>query len=82
MTEPLIDVHKEEKFEFPLMKLIMQRAEEKDISILAAAKEVVPEYALKLNWRDKEYSESLRKEQMAYYEANKKNSLLTKLRNK
>jgi len=32
MAEPIPDKHYEEKFEFPLLKLIKQRAEEKDIS--------------------------------------------------
>ncbi|MFX1266260.1 MAG: hypothetical protein ACFFH0_12815 [Promethearchaeota archaeon] len=36
--------HYEEKFEFPLFKLIKERAEQKDISYNAAADEVVPEW--------------------------------------
>jgi len=34
----------EEKFEFPLWRLIKQRAVEKDISYVKAALEVMPEY--------------------------------------
>ncbi len=45
----------EEPFEFPLMKLIEERAEKDDTSILAAAKKVIPEYAEPLRWRDEEY---------------------------
>ena len=32
MAEPMSDKHYEEEFEFPLWKLIKQRADEKDIS--------------------------------------------------
>jgi hypothetical protein len=75
-----LDVHHEEKFEFPLMRLIEQRAEEKDISILAAAKEVVPEYAAPLRWRDEEYGASLAKQQQEEIAANAQNSLLIRLK--
>ncbi len=44
MAEPTSDKHYEEEFEFPLWKLIKQRAEEKDIGYAAAIVEVVPEY--------------------------------------
>jgi hypothetical protein len=77
-----LDVHHEEKFEFPLMQRIEQRAKEKDISILAASKEVVPEYAAPLKWRDEEYAGSLAKRQQEEIAANAKNSLLTKLKSK
>lgn len=50
----------EEKFEYPLMKLIEERAKEKDISILAAAKVVIPEYAAPLRWRDEDFDEEMR----------------------
>ncbi len=53
-------LHHEEKFEYPLMKLIRERAEQLDISYLAAAKIVIPEYAAPLGWRDDEYSEKMR----------------------
>lgn len=69
MTESLIDKHYEEKFEFPLLKAIIQRAEEKDISIRAAAEEVVPEYAKDLKWRDDDYNQALAKKQQEEKEA-------------
>ena len=37
MPEPMSDKHYEEKFEFPLWKLIKQRAEENDISYVASS---------------------------------------------
>ena len=55
MVEPVSDKHYEEKFEFPLWKLIKQRAEENDISYLDAADEVLPEYMKKIRYRDKEF---------------------------
>ena len=61
MAEPTSDKHYEDKFEFPLLKLIKQRAEDKDISYLAAAEEVVPEYANAIKYRDAEYDRSLLK---------------------
>ena len=44
MPESMADKHYEEKFEFPLWKLIKERAKKKDISYNAAAEEVVPEW--------------------------------------
>ena len=61
--------HYEEEFEFPMMRLIRQRAREKDISILKAIKEVVPEYALKLRFRDTEYNEEIFRKQQKEREA-------------
>ena len=58
MEESKRDKHYEEKFEFPLWKLIKQRAEEKDISYVAAAGEVVPEYVKTIRYRDKEFEEA------------------------
>ena len=55
MEEPLRDKHYEEKFEFPLWKLIKQRAEEKDISYSAAADELLPEYDKDLRFEDIEF---------------------------
>lgn len=49
------DKHYEEEFEFPLWRLIKQRAEEKDISYLAAIEEVVPEYEKTIRYRDEAY---------------------------
>ena len=50
--------HYETKFEYPLWKLIKQRAEEKDISYLQAAGEVLPEYEKGIRYRDKEFEDS------------------------
>ena len=47
----------EEKFEFPLWKLIKERAEEKDISYLKAIEEVAPEFAKDVRIRDKAFEE-------------------------
>ena len=58
MEEPLRDKHYEEKFEFPLWKLIKQRAEEKDISYVEASCEVVPEYVKTIRYRDEEFEEA------------------------
>jgi hypothetical protein len=55
MAKPTGDEHYETKFEYPLWKLIKQRAEEKDISYLQAAAEVTPEYEKGIRYRDKEY---------------------------
>ena len=55
MQEPKSGKHYEEKFEFPLWKLIKQRAEEKDISYLAALNEVLPEYVKTIRYRDEEF---------------------------
>ena len=57
MAEPTSDKHYEEKFEFPLWKMIKQRAEEKDISYLKAVKEVAPEYARTIRYRDFEFED-------------------------
>jgi hypothetical protein len=58
MAEPTSDKHYEEKFEFPLWKLIKQRAEEKDISYMAAGEEVVPEYMKTIRYQDKEFEQT------------------------
>ena len=52
MEKPTSDEHYEEKFEFPLWKLIKQRAEEKDISYVEAAGEVWPEYQKTIKYKD------------------------------
>ena len=49
--------HYEEKFEWPLWKLIKERAEEKDISYLKAAEEVTPEFAKGVRIRDTEFED-------------------------
>ena len=58
MTKSKIDKHYEEKFEFPLWKLIKQRAEEKDISYHDASIEVMPEYEKTIRYRDRKFEES------------------------
>jgi len=52
MGKDTADEHYEEKFEFPLWKLIKQRAEEKDISYAEASGEVLPEYVKTIRYRD------------------------------
>jgi len=62
------DEHYESKFEYPVMKLIRERAEEKDISYVQAAGEVVPEYEKGIRYRDSEYEQACinaRKKEMA-----------------
>jgi hypothetical protein len=62
MPEPVSDKHYEEKFEFPLWKLIKQRAQEKDISYSAAYREVLPEYEKTIRYKDTEWTdEQIRK---------------------
>ena len=55
MPEPTSDKHYETKFEYPLWKLIKQRAEEKDISYVQASIEVLPEYEKGIRYRDEKY---------------------------
>jgi len=59
MADPVSDKHYEEKFEFPLWKLIKQRAEEKDISYLDASAEMIPEYVKTLRYRDDEFEKEV-----------------------
>ena len=58
MAKSTADEHYEEKFEFPLWKLIKQRAKEKDISYLQASQEVLPEYQKGIRYRDEAYERS------------------------
>jgi hypothetical protein len=60
MPEPTSDKHYESKFEFPLWKLIQQRAEEKDISYTKAADQVVSEYVKTIRYGDEEFEDSSR----------------------
>lgn len=53
----------EEKFEFPLYKLIKEKAEEKDISLVKAAEIVLPEYCKTIRYGDTEYEETTRQKQ-------------------
>ena len=57
MAEATSDKHYEEKFEFPLWRLIKQRAEEKDISYIRASEEIVPEYIKIIRYRDTEFED-------------------------
>ena len=58
MAKSTADEHYEERFEFPLWKLIKQRAEKKDISYLAALEEVVPEYIKTIRYRDTDFEDA------------------------
>ena len=57
MLEPTSDKHYESTFEFPLWKLIKKRAEEKDLSYVAASQEVYPEYLKNIRYRDVDFEE-------------------------
>ena len=59
MVEPMSDKFYESKFEYPLLKLIRERAEEKDISYHDAAVEVIPEYCKTIRYGDEEYEISV-----------------------
>ena len=59
MPEPTSDKHYESKFQFPLWKLIQQRAEEKDISYVKATSEVLPEYVKTIRYGDKAFEDPL-----------------------
>lgn len=58
MPEPMSDKFYEEEFEFPLWKLIKQRAEKKDISYVAASEEVLPEYEKTIRYRDTAFEDA------------------------
>ena len=62
MAEVTSDKHYESKFEYPLYKLIRERAREKDISYHDAALEVVPEYCKTIRYGDEEYEISVIKQ--------------------
>ena len=59
MADPMSHKYYESKFEFPLLKLIRQRAEAKDISYHDAALEVIPEYVKTVRFGDEEYELSV-----------------------
>jgi len=52
------DNHYEEKFEFPLWKIIKERAAKKDLSYVKAALEVLPEYEKGIRYRDTAFEEA------------------------
>ena len=58
MAEPTSEQHYEEEFEFPLWKLIKERAKKKDISYMAALNEVLPEYVRTIRFRDSEFEKA------------------------
>ena len=62
MAEVTSDKHYESKFEYPLFKLIRERAREKDISYHDAALEVVPEYCKTIRYGDEEHEISVIKQ--------------------
>ena len=55
MIEPTSKKHFESVFEFPLYRLIKERAREKDISYHDAAVEVVPEYVKTIKYGDEAF---------------------------
>ena len=55
MNESTLDKRYEDSFEFPLWKLIKQRAEKEDISYVEASKKVVPEYVKTIRYRDTDF---------------------------
>jgi hypothetical protein len=57
MHDPM-DEHYEEKFEFPLWKLIKQYAEKNDVSYSAAYAAVSAEYAKTIRYRDMEFEDA------------------------
>ena len=59
MGEPTSDKHYEDKFEFPLWKLIKQRAEEKDVCYSAVVPEVVSEYVKTIKYRDPKFEDEV-----------------------
>jgi len=58
MEEVFSDKGYETDFKNSLWSLIKHRAKEKDISYLAAAEEIVPEYAKTIRYRDTDYENS------------------------
>ena len=59
MAEKTSGKHYEEKFEFPLWKLIKQRAEEKDVCYSDVVSEVVSEYVKTIRYRDPEFEDKV-----------------------
>lgn len=76
------DPHSEEKFKFPLLEQIENYAEEHNCSILKASKVVVPEYALKLPFRDQELFDSALQWQLNDLKENAPHSLLRQIEDK
>jgi hypothetical protein len=59
MPDPMSDKHYEEKYTYPLWALIRNRAEEKDLSYRAAAKEVIPEYVKTIRYGDLQFEKQV-----------------------
>ena len=59
MLEPTSNKNYEEKFEFPIWKLVKQRAEEKDISYAKAVDEIIPDYVKTIRYRDTEFEDEV-----------------------
>ena len=59
MAETTSDKHYESEFEYPLYKLIREKAEEKDISYHDAAREVIPEYVKTIRYGDIDFENKL-----------------------
>lgn len=54
----VLDEHYEDKFEFPLWKMVKERAEQKDISYSLALAEVMPEYTKTIRYGDTEFEDA------------------------
>ena len=59
MPDPVAEKGYETEFEFPLWLLIKERADQKDTSYYAAAREVVPEYMKRIRYDDAEFEDSV-----------------------
>jgi hypothetical protein len=59
VSEPVAEKGYETKFEFPLWLLIKARAEQKNLSYYAAAREVVPEYMKGIRFDDEPFEEAV-----------------------
>jgi hypothetical protein len=69
VLDPLSEHGYERKFEFPLWVLIKERADHKNISYYAAAREVVPEYKKGIRYDDEEFEDSVIEKAMKDMEA-------------
>jgi hypothetical protein len=59
VPDPVAEKGYETKFEFPLWSLIKERADEKNISYYAAAREVTPEYMKRIRYDDEPFEDSV-----------------------
>ena len=58
MEELEWEKHYDEEFEFPMWRLIKERAAERDISYLAASEEVAAEYVKTIRYGDTKFEEA------------------------